>query len=78
MYKVFFINLAITFLLLSEIVCQVENPSLTIQSENFNVVVNPQNGDYVVLAKDRFYLFNSSGTDGWKTFKYKVNQLDTV
>lgn len=78
MYKVFFINLAITFLLLNEIVCQVENPSLTIQSENFNVVVNPQNGDYVVLAKDRFYLFNSSRTGGWKTFKYKVNQLDTV
>ena len=78
MYKPIFIYLAITFLLHAEIVCQVENQSLNFHSEQFNIAVNPQNGDYVVLAKDSFYLFNSSRPEGWKSFRYKTNELDTV
>jgi len=78
MIKPVFICLAITFLLPVENTCQVENQSLSFHSEQFNIAVNPQNGDYVVLAKDSFYLFNSSRPGGWKSFKYKIKELDTV
>lgn len=36
------------------------------------------NGDYIVLTKDSFYLFNLSISGEWRPYKYKKNELDTV
>ena len=75
-------NVFICFLSLSlftsEITCQSRNPSLILSSEQFNIAVNPHNGDYIVLAKDSFYLFNLSVSGDWRPYKYKKNDLDTV
>lgn len=65
-------------LFISEITCQSRNQPLVLYSEQFNIAVDPQNGDYIVLATDSFYVFNSSVSGGWKSFKYKLNELDTV
>jgi hypothetical protein len=75
-------NVFICFLSLSlftsEITCQSRNPSLILSSEQFNIAVNPYNGDYIVLVKDSFYLFNLSVSGDWRPYKYKKNDLDTV
>lgn len=65
-------------LFISDITCQSIIQPLVLSSEQFNIAVNPHNGDYVVLATDSFYVFNSSVSGGWKSFKYKKNELDTV
>ena len=65
-------------LFISEITCQSRNPSLILSSEQFNIAVNPHNGDYIVLAKDSFYLFNLSVSGAWRPYKYKKYELDTV
>ena len=73
-----FICLLSLSLFISDITCQSINQPLVLSSEQFNIAVNPQNGDYIVLAKDSFYLFNLSVSGGWRCFKYKKNDLDTV
>ena len=73
-----FICLLTLSLFISDITCQSINQPLVLSSEQFNIAVNPQNGDYIVLAKDSFYLFNLSVSGGWRSFKYKKNDLDTV
>ena len=75
--NVFICCLSLT-LFISEITCQSSNQTLILSSEQFNIAVDPQNGDYIVLAKDSFYLFNLSVSGGWRSYKYKKNDLDTV
>jgi hypothetical protein len=75
--NVFICFISLSFFI-SEITCQSRNPSLILSSEQFNIAVNPQNGDYIVLAKDSFYLFNLSVSGDWRPYKYKKNDLDTV
>ena len=75
--NVFICCLSLT-LFISEITCQSRNQSLILSSDQFNIAVDPQNGDYIVLAKDSFYLFNLSVSGGWRSYKYKKNDLDTV
>jgi hypothetical protein len=77
MHKLIFICLALTFFFHPEIRCQIENRSLSLSSAHFNLAVNSQNGDYIVLARDSFYLYNRKNTKGWLSFKYKKNELDT-
>lgn len=75
--NVFICFISLSFFI-SEITCQSRHPSLILSSEQFNIAVNPQNGDYIVLAKDSFYLFNLSVSGDWRPYKYKKNDLDTV
>jgi len=78
MPKLIFIYLAATFLFLSDIKSQTENRSLSLSTEHFNTAVNARNGDFIVLAKDSFYLYNTAREKSWLAFKYKKNELDTA
>ena len=73
-----FICLLSLSLFISEITCQSRYQSLILSTGQFNLAVNPQNGDYIVLAKDSFYLFNLAVSGGWRPYKYKKNDLDSV
>ena len=78
MPKLIFIYLAATFLFLSDIKSQTENRSLSLSTEHFNTAVNARNGDFIVLAKDSFYLYNTAREKSWLAYKYKKNELDTA
>jgi hypothetical protein len=77
MHPAISMSLTMLWLLPANINGQGTRSELKLYSEKFNIAVDPQKGDYVVLAPDCFYLFHSSRPGGWNSFKYRVNELDT-